>query len=90
MPNMDKTGPEGQGATGSGRGSCPNKDKNNTFTRQGGGCRQGSGRSRQGCGMRVGRFNLSKKDEKNFLEEEMKETAKQLQLLKNRIDELND
>ena len=57
MPNMDKTGPEGKGPTGQGRGSCPNKDKNGSFKGASGAGRRprrGMGRQAQGCGQKRG------------------------------------
>jgi|GEM_PF-538845 len=100
MPNLDNTGPEGNGPTGRGLGSCPNKA--NTFAGRAG---QGRGRGQQcasglgrrgqgqgrGCrsGMGFGRnFNLSKKDEALFLKEEIKSVEEQLTLMKNRLDEI--
>ena len=86
----DKTGPEGKGPTGRGLGSCQNKSKNNTFagrqcSGQGRGCSRGQGKGR-GFG---GQFNLSQKDEKSFLEKEIKVFEAQLKLMQNRLDELN-
>ncbi|MHA1550251.1 MAG: DUF5320 domain-containing protein [Alphaproteobacteria bacterium] len=56
MPNMDKTGPEGKGPTGQGRGTCSNKDKNGSFEgRCGAGRRPRRGMGQgQGCEQKRG------------------------------------
>jgi hypothetical protein len=97
MPNLDNTGPEGNGPTGYGLGSCPNK-ANTVMNRAGGGraigCERGFGRRGHGrrcnSGNGFGRsFNFSKKDEMIFLKEEIKSTEEQLALMKNRLDEID-
>lgn len=97
MPNLDNTGPEGNGPTGRGLGSCPNKA--HTLTSRAGsgrgmGCERGFGRRRRGarCGSGNGfgrPFVISEKDEMLFLKEEIKSTEEQLALMKNRLDEID-
>jgi len=105
MPNLDNTGPEGIGPTGRGAGSCPNKANIFTSRfgigrGQGQGCNRGFGGRGQGLGQGRGRgcasgmgsgrnFQLSEKDEKLLLKEEVKSMEEQLTLMKNRLGEID-
>ncbi len=81
MPNLDKTGPQGQGPTaGQGRGPCEG-------VRSCRGCRRFG---RRGLGLGFGRFFSSKKDlnmienEEKFLEEELKIVREEKEALINK------
>jgi len=77
MPRQDGTGPLGQGAkTGRGLGPC------------GGGMRRGFGR---GCGRGFGSrrpITLTKEEEKNILEAELKEVDLEKQEIEKRLNEI--
>jgi hypothetical protein len=81
MPNMNGTGPQGQGAmTGRGLGPC------------GGGMRRGGGRG-LGRGLRRGlghgrQATLTKDEEKKILEAELKEIELEKQEIEKRLKEL--
>ena len=98
MPNMDKTGPNGQGSrTGRQMGTCGGNFQGNTFRRGLGRCPRGQGLS-QGRGFGQGRgysqirqsINLSKEesvfhskeDQIKILEAEKTEIEKKLKQLK--------
>lgn len=75
MPNMDQTGPQGQGSrTGRGMGAC------------GGGMRRGG--CGRGYGRFAGRAYLSKTEEVEDLEEEAKDLESDLKALNERIAEI--
>ena len=77
MPGYDRTGPMGQGPmTGRGMGSCPKG-----FGR-GPGYRRGFGR---GFGFRQ---RFTKTEEKEFLQEDLKELESETKAVKERLSEL--
>lgn len=85
MPNMDKTGPQGQGPmTGRGFGPC------------GGGMRRGFGQGfGRGRGWRccerlqsLGQTNLTKEEERKILEAELNEMDLEKQEIEKRLNEI--
>jgi len=76
MPGLDQTGPQGQGPqSGRGMGSC------------GGGIRSGIGCGK-GYGRFAGRAYLSKSEEIDELEDEVKVMEADLKVLKEKISEI--
>lgn len=100
MPNLDNTGPDGNGPTGRGRGSCPNKDKTCFGRGRGWGQSRGRGRGSGGrgfvqgqgrrCGFGMGADRFVAQDNKAFLESEIKAMEEQLSLMKTRFDEMEE
>ncbi|MBN2779870.1 MAG: DUF5320 domain-containing protein [Alphaproteobacteria bacterium] len=79
MPNMDKSGPMGTGPIGRGQGGCNGQPM--------GFGRRGFGRGR-GCGRGFGGFVSCEKDQKSFLEENIKAHQNELTAMQKRLDEL--
>ncbi|MHA1540979.1 MAG: DUF5320 family protein [Alphaproteobacteria bacterium] len=93
MPNMDKTGPVGR-RMGRGRGGC-NRQSNSERGLGIGNGGEGQGRGlgcKKGLGLGFGRewSELSEKDKKPFLEEEIKSYQSRLKLMQTRLDELKN
>ncbi len=78
MPNKDKTGPNGTGPTGRGRGNCGKQKNNAAFGRC---CTNGLGREKGFCALEQG--------DKAVLEAQINAHQAKLNAMQARLDGLN-
>jgi hypothetical protein len=91
MPNMDKTGPLGDGPTGRGRGGCENKQSSGFFGFRGFGRKRNCQTNGNGMGRGMGRdrcCQFSNLDEKDYIVMSIKSHEKSIEELKKRLEEI--
>lgn len=86
MPNLDKTGPQGNGPTGRGRGGCENASQSSGFF--------GRGIGRRFCGRGMGRgfagLCAVEQGDQAVLEAQIKAHQAKINFLQKRLDELEE